>query len=79
MPRKLLVLEIVARNRAVTRTWVGELIRCELPTVSPATGTGSLQTRHFNHVLTEIREFFATCRAVGAWPGGVHVELTVTT
>ncbi len=40
------------------------------------TGPGGRKTRHFDHVLTEIREFFATCRAVGAWPGGVHVELT---
>jgi 3-deoxy-7-phosphoheptulonate synthase len=39
-------------------------------------GPGGRKTRHFDHVLTEIREFFATCRAVGAWPGGVHVELT---
>jgi 3-deoxy-7-phosphoheptulonate synthase len=40
------------------------------------TGPGGRKTRHFDYVLTEIREFFATCRAEGAWPGGVHVELT---
>jgi 3-deoxy-7-phosphoheptulonate synthase len=40
------------------------------------TGPGGRKTRHFDHVLTEIREFFAACRAEGAWPGGVHVELT---
>ena len=39
-------------------------------------GPGGRKTRHFDHVLTEIREFFATCRAEGAWPGGMHVELT---
>jgi 3-deoxy-7-phosphoheptulonate synthase len=40
------------------------------------TGPGGRKTRHFDHVLTEIGEFFAACRAEEAWPGGVHVELT---
>jgi 3-deoxy-7-phosphoheptulonate synthase len=40
------------------------------------TGPGGRKTRHFDHVLTEIREFFGACRSEGAWPGGVHVELT---
>jgi 3-deoxy-7-phosphoheptulonate synthase len=39
-------------------------------------GAGGRKTRHFDHVLGEIREFFAVCRAEGVWPGGVHVELT---
>jgi 3-deoxy-7-phosphoheptulonate synthase len=39
-------------------------------------GPGGRKTRHFDDVLTEIREFFAACRAEDAWPGGVHVELT---
>jgi 3-deoxy-7-phosphoheptulonate synthase len=39
-------------------------------------GQGGRKTRHFDHVLTEIREFFGVCRAEGVWPGGVHVELT---
>lgn len=34
------------------------------------------KTRHFDHVLAEIGEFFAVCRAEDVWPGGVHVELT---
>ena len=34
------------------------------------------KTRHFDDVLTEIKRFFAACRAEGEWPGGVHVELT---
>ena len=34
------------------------------------------KTRHFDAVLTEIGEFFAVHRALGTWPGGVHVELT---
>ena len=39
-------------------------------------GSGGRKTRHFDHVLAEIREFFAVCRQEGVWPGGVHVELT---
>ena len=39
-------------------------------------GAGGRKTRHFDHVLTEIREFFGVCRQEGVWPGGVHVELT---
>jgi 3-deoxy-7-phosphoheptulonate synthase len=37
---------------------------------------GGRKTRHFDDVLKEISGFFAACRATGAWPGGVHVELT---
>jgi 3-deoxy-7-phosphoheptulonate synthase len=39
-------------------------------------GAGGRKTRQFDHVLGEIKEFFAVCRAAGVWPGGVHVELT---
>ncbi|MDE3205597.1 MAG: 3-deoxy-7-phosphoheptulonate synthase class II [Acidobacteriota bacterium] len=39
-------------------------------------GAGGRKTRHFDHVLAEIQEFFAVCRDEGVWPGGVHVELT---
>jgi 3-deoxy-7-phosphoheptulonate synthase len=34
------------------------------------------KTRHFDHVLAEVRDFFAACRTEGVWPGGLHVELT---
>ena len=41
------------------------------------TGAGGRKTRHFDHVLAEIREFFARLPGRGgAGPGGVHVELT---
>jgi 3-deoxy-7-phosphoheptulonate synthase len=39
-------------------------------------GAGGRKTRHFDHVLAEIREFFGVCREEGVWPGGVHIELT---
>jgi len=34
------------------------------------------KTRHFDDVMAELRGFFTACRAVGVWPGGVHIELT---
>jgi 3-deoxy-7-phosphoheptulonate synthase len=34
------------------------------------------KTRRFDDVVEEVRGFFAAHRAVGTWPGGVHVELT---
>jgi 3-deoxy-7-phosphoheptulonate synthase len=40
------------------------------------TSPGGRKTRHFEDVMSEISGFFAVCQAAGAWPGGVHVELT---
>lgn len=40
------------------------------------TSPGGRKTRHFDHVLAEISEFFQVCRSEAVWPGGVHVELT---
>ncbi|HVM02929.1 MAG TPA: 3-deoxy-7-phosphoheptulonate synthase class II [Acidimicrobiales bacterium] len=37
---------------------------------------GGRKTRHFDDVMAEMELFFATCRAEGVWPGGMHVELT---
>lgn len=39
-------------------------------------GAGGRKTRHFDHILREVREFFDVCRSHGVWPGGIHVELT---
>jgi 3-deoxy-7-phosphoheptulonate synthase len=42
-------------------------------TVKAANG---LKTRHFDAILSEVREFFAIHRAEGTHPGGVHFEMT---
>ncbi|MEM9704919.1 MAG: 3-deoxy-7-phosphoheptulonate synthase class II [Pseudomonadota bacterium] len=42
-------------------------------TVKAADG---LKTRHFQSILKEVDGFFAACRAEGAYPGGVHFEMT---
>ncbi len=34
------------------------------------------KTRRFEDVIEEVAGFFAAHRAVGTWPGGIHVELT---
>ncbi len=34
------------------------------------------KTRRFGDIVAELREWFAVHRAMGSWPGGVHVELT---
>jgi 3-deoxy-7-phosphoheptulonate synthase len=34
------------------------------------------KTRHFDRILDDCRAFFEVHRALGTWPGGVHVELT---
>jgi 3-deoxy-7-phosphoheptulonate synthase len=34
------------------------------------------KTRRFDDVVDEIKGFFEVHRALGTWPGGVHVELT---
>ncbi len=39
------------------------------------TSTG-YKTRRFDDVIDEVRGFFEVHRAVGSWPGGMHVELT---
>ncbi|HVQ45065.1 MAG TPA: 3-deoxy-7-phosphoheptulonate synthase class II [Candidatus Saccharimonadia bacterium] len=35
-----------------------------------------IKTRRFERIILEVRQFFAVCGAEGAWPGGVHVEMT---
>jgi 3-deoxy-7-phosphoheptulonate synthase len=38
--------------------------------------TSGIKTRSFDAIMGEVEAFFATCRAAGAWPGGVHLEFT---
>jgi len=40
------------------------------------TSSSGRKTRHFDEIVAEVRGFFAVHRALGTWPGGVHVELT---
>jgi len=38
--------------------------------------TTGYKTRRFDDVIDEVRGFFEVHRALGTWPGGMHVELT---
>jgi 3-deoxy-7-phosphoheptulonate synthase len=40
------------------------------------TTASGVKTRSFEAVMAEIVAFFSTCRAEGAWPGGIHIEFT---
>ncbi|WP_132115355.1 class II 3-deoxy-7-phosphoheptulonate synthase [Actinocrispum wychmicini] len=42
-------------------------------TVTSSTG---YKTRHFDHIVDEVRGFFEVHRSLGTHPGGIHVELT---
>ena len=37
---------------------------------------GGYKTRRFDAILSEVSTFIETCRAEGAYPGGVHFEMT---
>jgi 3-deoxy-7-phosphoheptulonate synthase len=37
---------------------------------------GGVKTRRFDDVMAEVHGFFDVCRRLGAWPGGLHIELT---
>src|SRR5690606_9939601 len=34
------------------------------------------KTRHFDRIVDEVQGFFEVHRALGSYPGGIHVELT---
>jgi 3-deoxy-7-phosphoheptulonate synthase len=40
------------------------------------TATNGRKTRHFDAILSEVKDFFAVHRAEGTHPGGVHFEMT---
>src|SRR5260221_2983492 len=40
------------------------------------TATNGKKTRHFDAILSEVKDFFAVHRAEGTHPGGVHFEMT---
>ena len=62
--------------KAVTASGAEVVWACDPMHGNTFVGAGGRKTRHFDHVLTEIQEFFRVCRQEDVWPGGVHVELT---
>lgn len=49
---------------------------CDPMHANTFTSESGKKTRRLDDILTEVREFFATHRAIGSWPGGLHIELT---
>ncbi len=62
--------------RAVKQTGHPVVWACDPMHGNTFSSLSGRKTRHFDHVLSEISEFFAACRAEEVWPGGVLVELT---
>ena len=58
------------RQAGRTVVWVGD------PMHGNTYQAGDVKTRHFDDVLAETSGFFAVHRALGTWPGGLHIELT---
>jgi 3-deoxy-7-phosphoheptulonate synthase len=40
------------------------------------TAASGYKTRAFDHIVGEVKDFFAICRAEGVYAGGVHLEMT---
>jgi 3-deoxy-7-phosphoheptulonate synthase len=62
--------------RAVRETGVPVLWACDPMHANTFAAASGHKTRRFDDVLREIEGFFAAHRAVGTWPGGVHLEIT---
>ena len=64
---------LVRRVREEGRTVVWSSDPMHGNTIKAATG---YKTRPFDRILSEVERFIAVCRAEGAYPGGVHFEMT---
>lgn len=62
--------------RAVKRAGYNVLWSCDPMHGNTFKSTTGYKTRHFHHILTEIKTFFDVHDAEGTVPGGVHFELT---
>lgn len=62
--------------RAVKRAGLNALWSCDPMHGNTFKSTSGYKTRHFHHILAELRTFFAVHEAEGTIPGGVHFELT---
>jgi 3-deoxy-7-phosphoheptulonate synthase len=70
-PRRLppLVEKVTAERLEVA--WV-----CDPMHGNTFEASSGYKTRNFDDVIDEVQGFFDVHRALGTWPGGVHVELT---
>ena len=59
------------RRRARSVVWT-----CDPMHGNTVTAANGKKTRHFDAILSEVKDFFAAHRAEGTHPGGVHFEMT---
>ncbi len=62
--------------RAVTQAGRAVVWSCDPMHGNTVKTDSGFKTRHFESVLAEVKAFFDVCRAEGAYPGGVHFEMT---
>jgi len=67
LPR--LARRILAEGRQV-------LWSCDPMHANTVTTASGLKTRHFDRILQEIQSFFQCLKGEGAYPGGLHLEMT---
>ena len=61
---------------AVRKTEIPVVWACDPMHANPVHTANGTKTRHFDSIMAELQGFFAAHRAVGTWPGGVHLEFT---
>ncbi|HEY7379962.1 MAG TPA: 3-deoxy-7-phosphoheptulonate synthase class II [Gaiella sp.] len=61
---------------AMRETEIPVVWSCDPMHANTFTTPSGHKTRRFDDVMTEIEGFFAAHRAVGTWPGGIHLEFT---
>lgn len=62
--------------RAVRESGIPVVWACDPMHANVFRTASGVKTRRFDDVMREIEGFFAAHRAVGTWPGGVHLEIT---
>jgi 3-deoxy-7-phosphoheptulonate synthase len=62
--------------RAVQREGRSVVWACDPMHGNTIKAASGYKTRPFNAILQEVEHFFDICRAEGAYPGGMHIEMT---
>jgi 3-deoxy-7-phosphoheptulonate synthase len=62
--------------RAVKREGKTVIWSCDPMHGNTIKAASGYKTRPFNAIMREVEGFFDVCRAEGAYPGGIHVEMT---
>ena len=68
--------KLPALVRAVKRAGRSVVWSCDPMHGNTVTAANGRKTRHFDAILSEVKDFFAVHRAEGTHPGGVHFEMT---